>query len=76
MKARHVRHVRHVLRLRLLRGGRGLGQDEMAEHLGIDVSGYCRIESGSREPTLEQAMSLAQFFDVPVARLLERVEVR
>ena len=68
--------ARHVLRLRLLRGGRGLGQGEMAKHLGIDVSGYCRIESGNREPTLEQAMSLAQFFGVQVPELLERVKVR
>jgi DNA-binding XRE family transcriptional regulator len=43
---------------------------EMAESLGISHQHYNDIENGNRNPSIELAITMAEFFKVPVLRLL------
>ena len=51
-----------------------LTQKQMADYLGIAQPSYIRYENGSAEPTLENLVKLADYFDVSVDYLLGRTE--
>lgn len=50
----------------------GLTQRQVAEHLQVAQPSYIRYENGTSEPTLENLVKLADFFDVSVDYLLGR----
>jgi transcriptional regulator with XRE-family HTH domain len=60
-------------RLRELRARRGFTQDQVAKRLGCHESAVSRWESGSRFPTGEDLVSLADLFEVSTDDLLGRV---
>lgn len=51
-----------------------LTQRQLADFLKIAQPSYIRYENGSAEPTLENLVKLADFFDVSVDYLLGRTE--
>lgn len=61
-------------RLRELRARRGFTQDHVAKRLGCHESAVSRWESGSRFPTGEDLVSLADLFEVSTDDLLGRVK--
>ena len=60
-------------RLRELRARRGLTQDHVAKRLGCHESAVSRWESGSRFPTGEDLVALADLFEVSTDDLLGRL---
>ena len=57
-------------KLRSLRKQRGLTLRELAEGLGFTTHGYIGdLESGRRKPSLELALKIADFFEVPIEQL-------
>lgn len=65
----------HVLdavgpRLRELRHRRGLTLADLAERTGISESTLSRLENGSRKPTLELLLPLAEVYAVPLDDLV------
>jgi len=56
-------------RLKVLRADRGLSRKELADAVGVNVQTIGYLERGDYKPSLEVAMKLAQFFDVPVEAL-------
>lgn len=61
-------------RLRELRARRGFTQDHVAKRLGCHESAVSRWESGSRFPTGEDLVALADLFEVSTDDLLGRVK--
>ncbi|MCU0864911.1 MAG: helix-turn-helix domain-containing protein [Planctomycetes bacterium] len=59
--------------MRELRARRGFTQDHVAKRLGCHESAVSRWESGSRFPTGEDLVSLADLFEVSTDDLLGRV---
>lgn len=59
-------------RLRELRAKRGLTQDQVARRLAVHESAISRWESGSRFPTGEDLVALADLFEVSTDDLLGR----
>jgi len=59
-------------RLRELRARRGLTQDQVAKRLGVHESAVSRWESGTRFPTGEDLVALAELFEVSTDDLLGR----
>jgi transcriptional regulator with XRE-family HTH domain len=59
-------------RLRELRARRGFTQDHVARRLGVHESAVSRWESGSRFPTGEDLVALADLFEVSADDLLGR----
>ncbi|MFI7347276.1 XRE family transcriptional regulator [Streptomyces sp. NPDC049936] len=57
-------------RLRQLRRRRSLTLADLAEQTGINESTLSRLESGSRKPTLELLLPLAELYDVPLDQLV------
>lgn len=53
-------------RLRELRRRRGLTLAELAERTGINESTLSRLEGGTRKPTLEMLLPLAEVYAVPL----------
>ena len=49
-------------------------QRQMAEYLQIAQPSYIRYENGSSEPSLENLVKIADYFDVSVDYLLGRAE--
>jgi transcriptional regulator with XRE-family HTH domain len=60
-------------RLRELRARRGFTQDHVAKRLGCHESAVSRWESGSRFPTGEDLVALADLFEVSTDDLLGRL---
>jgi len=60
-------------RLRELRARRGFTQDQVAKRLGCHESAVSRWESGSRFPTGEDLVALADLFEVSADDLLGRI---
>lgn len=58
--------------LKEIRKAKGIGQDKVAEDLGISLRAYQNYEYGAREPNLEMLNKLADYFDVTVDYLLGR----
>lgn len=57
-------------RLRELRRRRGLTLAALAERTGINESTLSRLEGGSRKPTLEMLLPLAEVYSVPLDQLV------
>ncbi|MFF3947446.1 helix-turn-helix domain-containing protein [Streptomyces sp. NPDC001902] len=57
-------------RLRELRRRRGMTLAELAERTGINESTLSRLEGGSRKPTLELLLTLAEVHAVPLDELV------
>lgn len=55
--------------LKTLRKSQGLLQKDIAEKLGISVATYSSYESGSREPSIDRLLEIADFFNVSVSEL-------
>ena len=51
-----------------------LTQRQLAEYLQIAQPSYIRYENGSAEPSLENLVKLADYFDVSIDYLLGRTE--
>lgn len=58
--------------LSFLRKEKGLTQEAVAETLGLGRQAVGFYESGDREPTLENLLNLARFFEVSVDDLLSK----
>lgn len=58
--------------LSFLRKDKGLTQEEVAESLGLACRAVSFYESGEQEPTLENLLNLARFFEVSVDDLLSK----
>lgn len=58
-------------RIRELRKGRGLSQDQLAEVIGIDQKHMSRIELGKSYPSLDRLMRIAEALQVPLPSLFE-----
>ncbi|MHB9106916.1 MAG: helix-turn-helix domain-containing protein [Armatimonadota bacterium] len=56
-------------RLRYLRKKAGIGQTELAHQTGINAVTISRLETGRRQPTRAQLISLAKHFDVSLDAL-------
>ena len=80
MRLRDTRYVRglketSLLRekfgnhVRLLRGERGLTQEQLAERAGISVDFLSLIERGKNSPSFDNLEDLAQALEVTVAQL-------
>ena len=54
-----------------LRKEKKLVTREIAEHFGISFQHYNDIENGRRNPSIELSIEMAEFFDVPIEKLLE-----
>ena len=61
-----------MLRIKFLRESKGLNMREAAKLLGIPYTTYVNYEKGSREPTSEMLIMLADFFNVSIDFLLGR----
>lgn len=66
MEPRHI-HIR----IRSLRRGRQLTQEELAEALGLSRQSINALEAGRTLPSLPVAMQLAEYFAVPVRELFD-----
>lgn len=58
------------INLRPLREGRGLTKTQLGRALGVGQSYIWNIESGSRNPSIEMATKMAEFFGVPLDELV------
>lgn len=57
-------------RLRQLRKGKGLTQQQMADTLGVDRTTYTKYENGASEPNIATLRQLAAIFGVTLDYLL------
>ena len=62
-------------RLRNLRAEKGMGQNALAEALGVSNASISYWENGKQEPSVSAIYKLAVYFDVSVDYLLGRSEV-
>jgi len=58
-------------RIKELRNGRGLSQDQLAEKLNIDTKHLSRLETGANAPTIDRLEMIADALDVEVCSLFE-----
>ncbi|GEP75685.1 helix-turn-helix domain-containing protein [Weissella thailandensis] len=58
------------MRLKELRKGKGMQQQEAAKELNIPGSTYAGYERGEREPRIDMLIKLADYFDVSVDYLI------
>lgn len=61
-------------RLKFFRKKQGLTQLGVQMRTAIDQSGYSKIERGIRQPTMEQAIVLAELFHTSLDYLAERTD--
>ena len=59
-------------RLRILRRGRSLSQQALADAVGVSKSSIAMYEQGRREPDFEMQEALADFFNVDIDYLVGR----
>ena len=57
-------------RLKNAREDRDISQQEMADLLNITQSNYSKIETGAQEPSLNQLMIIARYFNLTIDELL------
>ena len=69
------KHNRFAERLREARIKRGITQQAAADMFMLSLRGYCRWESGEREPSLDAILMIAHDFDVSLDWLLGRTDV-
>lgn len=59
-----------------LRDRAGLSQQEVADNVGIARATYVKIESGGREPKLDEIRAISRFYEVDTADLIdEKIQV-
>ncbi len=58
--------------LKFLRKEKGIGQDALAKELNISVKTVSHWETGYSQPSIEQLIRLADFFDVSIDELVGR----
>lgn len=63
------------LRLKELRQIKGISQQEIADYLHCTAVTYSRYENGSRSPSLDLLVKLADYFDVTLDYLFERENI-
>lgn len=63
------------LRLKELRQIKGISQQEIADYLHCTAVTYSRYENGSRSPSLDLLIKLADYFDVTLDYLFERENI-
>ena len=63
-------------RMRSLRKGKNLKQEELTELIGIPIRTYRRYEIGEREPTVSALWKIADFYNVSVDYLIGRTDSR
>jgi DNA-binding XRE family transcriptional regulator len=56
-------------RIALLRADRGVTRRDLAEAVGVNPQTIGYLERGDYKPSLELAMKIAAFFDVPIEML-------
>ena len=62
--------------LRQLRDQRTISQEKFAELCGLDRTFISRLERGTRQPTLETMMRIADALDMPLNQLITAFERR
>lgn len=55
--------------IKTFRKNRSLNQEELADHMAVSRQTISSLESGRYNPSIQLAMKLARFFDVPVEEL-------
>ncbi len=55
-----------AIRIREERLKQNITQQAIADHLGIDISSYSRLENGAVEITITRLEAIAEFFKVPI----------
>ncbi len=63
------------MRLRDLRLNHGLSQKVIADYLGCSTVVYSRYETGSREPSMDTLMRLADYFNVSIDYLTGKSDI-
>jgi putative transcriptional regulator len=58
--------------LKQLRRQMNVSQMQAANHIGISVSHYRKIECGQRSPSLEVAARMAEYFNESISHLFLR----
>ena len=58
--------------LKMLRKSKNLTQKQLAENIGASESGIQNYELGTRKPTYDMLISLADYFDVSIDYLVGR----
>lgn len=64
------------LRLRELRRGLGLTQEEAAEKIGMLTPNYARVEQGRANVTVDTLVRIANMLDSPLAALFKTPKSR
>ena len=59
-------------RLKALRAGKGIRQSELAALIGVRNTAVSMMESGSRSPSVEVLIALADYFNVSLDYLVGR----
>lgn len=62
------------MRIRKLRGGLGISQEEFAERCGFDRTYISMIERGKRNMSFSNLSKIASGLDVSVSQLTEGIE--
>lgn len=63
------------MNLKEIRAKRNLTQQQVADHIGCSAVVYSRYEKGTRQPSIETLLRLADLFGVTVDYLLGRQNV-
>jgi len=56
--------------LKNIRKQKGMSQEQVAEHLGVDTTNYGRIERGQSSITIDRLEVLAKLYNVPITEIL------
>ena len=63
-------------RIRQLREARGITQVELAKHLSVTKQSVSNWENNNIQPSVEMAVSIADFFGITLDDLLDRTDRR
>ena len=62
------------MRLKELRKSRGISQVKLAMDLNANQNTISRYENGQREPSINDLISIADYFNISIDYLLERTD--
>lgn len=65
-----------MTRLKELRKEKKLTQSDVAKHLGISIQAYSHYELGTAEPTIDNLIKLAKYYDVSVDYLIGANDIK
>ena len=63
-----------TFRLKALRQARGISQLKLAMDLNMNQNTISRYETGERQPSIDELIRIADYFNVSVDYLLERTD--